>query len=266
MPRLVATRLGAVGSGRARDPRYEGVPTATQDWLRSVEAFDGAPLETAVFNAMRDFANWRIPFGGACALLTGPRTLAGALTPMVGAQFVGVNLIEADYNRRRLQLDGVIKLFYNEQAPAPGVAQNSQHVLVSTSQAFNPGATGRMIHLGNPFMTFVSPNIVRASTTSSAPFQDVNTAVSGTLGAGCHGIFRTNSTDHVMVTENVVGAPFARASASPGVFAAFYGAVNNGTLPIAMPVNVASVGPYIDPTEFRNRVDTVVAAILAVVP
>ena len=83
---------------------------ATNAWLAAVEAADGQLLENGVYNAMGAFGDYRIPLGGACCLMAGARTLAGALVPMVGAAPTEVNFVSEDYDRTTgLKGDGIGK-------------------------------------------------------------------------------------------------------------------------------------------------------------
>jgi hypothetical protein len=72
-------------------------------YIQAVEAADGEPLPTAVRFAIRNFVvgckidgNWGA-IKAAC-FLKGPRTLAGALTPLVGPAPTNYNFTSGDYN------------------------------------------------------------------------------------------------------------------------------------------------------------------------
>jgi hypothetical protein len=81
---------------------------ATRGYIAAVEAADGQPLENKVLSAIIPFANYRIPLGGACYLMAGARTLAGALVPMVGPVPTAYNFVSGDYFRATgLQANGI---------------------------------------------------------------------------------------------------------------------------------------------------------------
>ena len=126
--RLTRLQLNSIGS--AFSP-------ATVAWLAAVEAADGQPLEPATYAAMGTFADYRIPLGGACCLMAGARTLAGALVPMVGAGPTAFNFVSGDYNRTTgLVGDGITKyLDSNRNNNADGQDSCHQAVFASTAQS-----------------------------------------------------------------------------------------------------------------------------------
>ncbi len=97
MPTLRTTRVRVAAN--SRNNIAEIAAAAAQSYVAAVEAADGAALEPAVATALRTLAEWRIPLGGQCWAGCGARTIAGALTPMVGPAPTGVNLVSGDYSR-----------------------------------------------------------------------------------------------------------------------------------------------------------------------
>lgn len=80
-------------------------------YLAAVEAADGEPLEPAVrtaiiafFAALKADSLWDA-IGSTC-LLSGPRTLAGALVPLKGDAPTAYGFVEGDYDREGLAGDG----------------------------------------------------------------------------------------------------------------------------------------------------------------
>lgn len=74
-------------------------------YIAAVERADGMPLEQAVRNAVRNFVLGCKEDGiwskiKASCILMGARTLAGALTPLVGAAPTNNNFVTGDYNRK----------------------------------------------------------------------------------------------------------------------------------------------------------------------
>ena len=103
---------------------------ATNAWLAAVEAADGQLLENGVYNAMGAFGDYRIPLGGACCLMAGALTLAGALVPMVGAGPTEVNFVSEDYDRTTgLVGDGSTK-YLNSNRNNNADGQDSRHIAV----------------------------------------------------------------------------------------------------------------------------------------
>jgi hypothetical protein len=102
-------------SPRLRRPILSGDPDANR-YIAAVQAADGNTLELAVRKAITDFVVGCKQDGiwtpiKACCLLMGPRTLAGALTPLVGAAPTNNGpFVSGDYNRETGLLgDGVGK-------------------------------------------------------------------------------------------------------------------------------------------------------------
>jgi hypothetical protein len=75
-----------------------------RSFIQRVQAADGAPLETAVMTALDRFVIGCKADGiwgaiKACCIMAGARTLAGALTPLVGPAPTNVNFVSGDYSR-----------------------------------------------------------------------------------------------------------------------------------------------------------------------
>ena len=135
--RLSGGRIGGGGQS-PRDAILATASPATLAYVQAVEAADGnIQLENGVLAAIVEFANYRIPLGGACCLMAGARTLAGALVPMVGAAPTEVNFVTGDYDRTTgLKGDGIGKyLDSNRNNNADPQDSNHQSVFVSTAQS-----------------------------------------------------------------------------------------------------------------------------------
>ena len=117
--------------------------TATRNYLLDVEAADQQTLEPEVLKVMGQFAEYRIPLGGACCLMAGARTLAGALVPMVGETPTNVGpFVSGDYDRTTgLVGDGIGK-YLNSNRASNADPQDSKHVSVFVSdlrvRIYNP--------------------------------------------------------------------------------------------------------------------------------
>jgi len=122
-------------------------------YITAVEAADTESLETYVKNAIDAFvvgcksdSIWT-PIKASC-LLAGPRTLAGALVPLVGSAPTNVdgNFVSGDYNRLTgLKGNGTNKrLDSNRNNNAD--PQNSKHLAVWLSEA--QGADGNFAYSG----------------------------------------------------------------------------------------------------------------------
>ena len=113
----------------------------TLAWLAAVEAADGQALEPAVYSAMGTFADYRIPLGGACCLMAGARTLAGALVPMLGEAPTNVGpFVSGDYSRSTGLVGNGSTKYLNSNRAGNADAQNNVHIGVFVTTA-DPSGT-----------------------------------------------------------------------------------------------------------------------------
>ena len=126
-------------------PAYKGAAVSDPDaqaYLRAVETADGQPLEPAVARAVNEFvlgckADGIWPAIKASCILTGARTLAGALVPLVGTAPTNPSnvFVQADYNRKTgLAGDGSTK-YLDSNRSNNADPQDSLHVSVYASVA-----------------------------------------------------------------------------------------------------------------------------------
>jgi hypothetical protein len=85
--------------------RIISIDADVNSYLNLVEAADGQELESGVITAVENFVLGCKADGiwsaiKASCILAGARTLAGALTPLVGAAPTNVNFVSGDYNRK----------------------------------------------------------------------------------------------------------------------------------------------------------------------
>jgi hypothetical protein len=83
---------------------YQDFDRDALDYIRRVEAADGAGLETGIKIAYNNFVRGCKKDGTwdsikASCIMAGARTLAGALTPVVGPAPTNVNFVGGDYDR-----------------------------------------------------------------------------------------------------------------------------------------------------------------------
>jgi len=112
-------------------------------YLAAVEAADGQALESATRLAVNAFikgckADGIWPAIKASCILSGARTLAGALVPLVGSAPTNFNFVSGDYNRKTgLAGDGATK-YLNSNRASNADPRNNVHLSVCLS---SPGAT-----------------------------------------------------------------------------------------------------------------------------
>ena len=206
MPLAIRTVRRRVGSTNGFDPDAAA-------YVRAVQDADGAALEPAVAFAINNFVLGCKADGvwtaiKATCILMGARTLAGALTPLVGSAPTNNGpFVSGDYNRETgLIGDGVGKyLDSNRNCNADG--QNSQHMAVYASTIENV--------VDKAFMG------AGAASTGSTQF-----AAAGDSGAALRRCgFRSRTTSQSLMT-NYANAGFIGQSRSSS---ANYTVYNNGT-------------------------------------
>lgn len=237
---------------------------ATRAYIAAVEAADGQRLENAALSAIIPLANWRIPLGGAAVLPAAARTLAGALVPMVGPAPAGVNLVDGDYNRGRLQLNGINKSItsnYNNNAPP----QDSRHCYVNLTAGFPFDSSFRCLFGGtfsnghSILFSWPTPS-TQISICASGGTQTISARTSFPVGG--IGVFRNSSTAHVL-RWNGASEVYSNTSVVPVSSMMQFGADMSSASNAPMAFNFYSVGPYIDPAELDTRTATFTAAINA---
>jgi hypothetical protein len=172
-------------------------------YIARVEAADGQQLEPEVKVAINTFVTGCKSDGiwnaiKASCILSGARTLNGALQPLVGAAPTNVSFLAADYNRKTGLLGNGTTKFINSNRNNNTDPQNSHHMATWVTQADttssgNPGligtggsatgesAIGYNIATSNYFLRSRSSTTLEGSAASRA--------------TGFHAISRTSSTN-----------------------------------------------------------------------
>lgn len=135
--------MGAVGGVAAYD-------ADAQAYITAVETADGQALETAVKDAIDAFvrgckADGIWPAIKACCILSGARTLAGALVPLVGTAPTNNGFVSGDYNRKTglkgSGLNGASAKYLNANRNNNADPQNSKHLACFRSEASTTNAS-----------------------------------------------------------------------------------------------------------------------------
>jgi hypothetical protein len=240
-------------------------------YISAVETADGQALETGVRNAINAFVvgckadgTWNAI--KACCILSGARTLSGALVPLVGTAPTNYNFVSGDYNRKTGLIGNSATKFLDSNRNNNADPQNSRHLTVYRSEA---GATagaglGGLIgtlafasgnsHLSAGFGSF-SERLTNA-TSSSRP-------VSTATGAVFYGASRTGSANYQVrlkgVVYNYTFASVAPVSQNINVFDVAFEKTDAR-------LSFYSIGEAIDLALFDARVATLISAYAAVIP
>ena len=274
---MIPSLLPIITAPLVRDPD-------TRDYIRRVEAADGQALEPMVRRAIDAFVRgckaddiW--PAIKASCIMAGARTLAGALTPLVGAAPTNFNFVAGDYNRKTgLKGDGSTK-YLDSNRNNNAEPQNSKHIACYAPVAplgsavvrnSGPSVAIEGINTGGsglPMNTQSNNNDqifrVNGSTTITAP--------SAGLSIGLRGVTRASSST---ITGRIGGVNYSGSSASETpqsgslyVFARNLGGsglmVDNH---INFPLAFYSIGESLDLALLDARVTTLMNAIGAALP
>jgi hypothetical protein len=247
------------------------------DYIRRVEAADGQPLEQRVRAAINTFvvslkADGTWPSIRACCVMMGARTLAGALTPLVGVAPTNANFVSGDYSRRTGLVGNGSTKNLNSNRAQNADPQDDLHMAVyvtavptnaSTFPVYigvGQGSTGD-VHVG--VLTNGNDLFVRMRNSTSDTFSGVATS------AGLLGVARSGANWYA-AGAGVTTRTFARASQTPRsestrVFSGLN--VSNGVASERSNARLSyySIGRYLDLPMLRARLDRLNADIGAAV-
>lgn len=162
---------------------HYGYDADAQRYIEAVEAADGQRLELQARTAINDFvvgcksdAIWDA--FRCCVVLSGARTLSGALTPLVGPTPTNVNFVSADYNRRTGLIGNGTTKYINTNLAASTIPRDNEHCSVYKGTGFTNSDTS--ICIGNSLnavgtthvrvaVGFISQANSRITTTASVP-------------------------------------------------------------------------------------------------
>lgn len=231
-------------------------------WINAVEIADGRRLEAGVCNAVNEFVLGLKADGiwGAirtCGILSGARTLQGALVPLVGPPITNYNFVTGDYSRTLgLQAGGFKYLDTNYLHSL--VPRNSEHAAVyKTTTLSAEGMYIGTIGNGTGSTSIYAGINVRLQDNTGASVAGV-----GWLGAGLVGAERNSS---ATMTFSGVGASsvLAAASQQPDPNSYYVFAARNGGVPYFFSsgrVSFFSAGTYLSVPVLARRVGQLMAS------
>jgi hypothetical protein len=237
-------------------------------YIAAVEAADGQALETATRMAINSFVKGCKADGiwtaiKASCILSGARTLAGALVPLAGTAPTNVNFVSGDYNRKTgLVGDGSTK-YLDSNRNNNADPQNSKHLAVWISTHHTRNQLRADIGFGGPsngssqLATSPTARFYRINFTSDPGVSDVSTATGfwGASRASSSSIFgrhagatiTINNTSATPLASNV--RVFDRSQNPSDARLAFY-----------------SIGESLDLALLDTRVTTLINAFAAAIP
>ncbi len=248
----------------------EGFDPDAADYINRVETADGDRLEPRVRTAFNQFVRGCKADGiftalVASCILAGARTVAGAITPLVGNAPTNNNFVAGDYSRTLGLLGNDSNKYLNtgyNNTDTTNFPQNDSHLscFVSASQTDASGTlVGGINSLGNRF------SIHHTTTTNVATRNRSSTANTRSLAPlGFQGCSRNNSANFTRRFTASSGAEDATVTATSGTPASdLLGvlAAGSGTQFSAARLSFYSFGKSLNLTLLDSRVTTLINAI-----
>ena len=241
-------------------------------YIAAVEAADGQTLEAGVRQAIDTFVigcktdgTWNAI--KASCILSGARTLAGALVPLVGTAPTNFNFVAGDYNRKTgLVGDGSTK-YLNSNRNNNADPQNSQHLSVFISVQSTGAINGNYIAAGD-FMTAGSSSLQTALSNTSMSARSRN-SLGATYTAKVTGFFGKSRSTSASFGYRFSSATSTTSSTSqPPVNDNVFVFRGNAALPSPTNARLAfySIGESLDLALLDARVTALVAAFAAAIP
>jgi hypothetical protein len=233
-------------------------------YIAAVEAADGQSLESAVQVAIHSFvkgckADGIWPAIKASCILSGARTLAGALVPLVGTAPTNFNFVSGDYNRKTGLAGNASTKYLGSNRNSDSDPQDNCHLAVYAST----GGTAATVYVGGSanFGKRVSADSVRFN--SGANSYAISPTAPTLVAAS-----RSTSGSY-SVRHNAQNFTATNASVSSGTVAmAVFATNNNGSIQGHTDARLAfySIGESLDLTLLDARVTQLITTFAAVIP
>jgi hypothetical protein len=239
-----------------------GVPFDNDAWgyISRVEAADGQILEQPVRNAITNFVIGCKTDGiwtaiKASCILSGARTLSGALVPLVGTAPTNFNFVSGDYNRKTGLVGNGSTKYLNSNRADNADPQNSIHLSVYCS-SISTGAAN--YYIGSGIYTHIR--------TGNARNRNNITDLSFIDATGFKGTSRNNSASFSFrVSSSTTSASLSSSAGTSQDHHVFKRADINGQY-IDARLSFYSIGESLDLALLDARVTTLMNALAAAIP
>lgn len=262
-----------------------------EDYIRRVQLADGDTLEPAIKQSISRFVVgckrdriWN-SIKASCILM-GARTLAGALTPLVGVAPTNANFVSGDYSRKEgLKGNGLNKYFEaNRNVNADPVTNQHQAAFFRQPPelAVNPSNFGGQVLLGGRSPQGNSTGSRRVGGNVTGRLVATNAAGPSTDSEALGGFFHLGAYAFVGCARNAtthwenrgggisINTPITAAASAPSVnmtvFALRDGSVINPVSYNRSHVLYYSIGEYLDLAVLDRHVSRLVSNIQAALP
>ncbi len=257
-------------SPRLLRPRQGGDPDALR-YIAAVQAADGQPLESGVRKAINDFVVGCKADGiwsaiKASCILAGARTLAGALTPLVGTAPTNFNFVSGDYNRKTGLVGNASTKYLDSNRPNNADPRDNNHNAVYATTI----ATAGVFLAANGSPDVLGTNILQGGSgggflvtrnRSNAAFTASNVPVAGLIGAS-----RSQGASYVMrnggVEQTISTASDGHDATNVVLFRRMGGSANYSAHRLAF----YSIGTNLNLALLDSRVTALINAIGTAIP
>jgi hypothetical protein len=266
--RLSATRLRATGGAIARGGT--GFDAAAAAYIAAVEAADGQSLEAGVKTAINTFVVGCKADGiwdaiKASCILSGARTLSGALVPLAGTGPTNNNFVSGDYDRKTGLVGNGSSKYLNSNRAGNADPQNNCHLAVWKADAVS-GTNPYFIGCGSTAFNAIGQDGMYSN--SSTVFADT-TSSNSSSAQGLHGHSRSSSSSVNFKRPGFGVLTASNTSTTPPSFSHFVFAFNSAGTPIvytASRLAFYSIGEALDLALLDARVTTLISAYAAALP
>jgi hypothetical protein len=239
-------------------------------YMAAVEAADGEPLELGVRLAITDFVlgcknNGIWTAIKASCILTGARTLAGALIPLVGSAPTNVNFVSGDYNRKTGLVGNGSTKYLDSNRNNNADPQNNFHLAIWKADAVS-GTNPYFIGVGT------SGFAVTSAVGQGGMYSNGATVFGVALDSnaqGFHGHSRISGSTVSFKRPGGIVTTVSNASATPPTTSHFvFGLSNAGTPTLYTASRLAfySIGESLDLALLDTRVTALINALSAAIP
>jgi hypothetical protein len=251
--------------------------TDAGNYIQAVEAADGQALEPATRQVINNFVIGCKQDGiwnaiKASCILSGARTLNGALQPLAGTAPTNNNFVSGDYNRKTGLVGNGTSKYLNSNRAANADPQNTHHLAIHTTFVENRTEVrmGAQASLWDNTITALNTNVVYMIPRGpmSGASMEYSVSTSATLTGFC-GASRTGATALTHRIGGVTRGPFAQTSETPGAVNTFVFARNaNGTPTTYSTCRLAfySIGESLDLALLDARVTALITAFGVAIP
>jgi hypothetical protein len=247
--------------------------TDAGDYIQRVEGASGdnAALEPATRQAINNFVIGCKQDGiwsaiKASCILSGARTLNGALQPLAGTAPTNNNFVTGDYNRKTgLVGDGTTKRL-NANRLGTADPQDSKHAVVFATTATTSAAGVFPIYIGTP--SAPSTNIFREPSNGNLGFRCGTTTADTSATGGSTGLIGVNRSlsASFVLRSSQVNQTFTRTSAAVASSQNFFLYGNDANANCNARLAFYSIGESLDLALLDARVTALITAFGVAIP